>query len=50
MLGNSWAQDMVSTGESGYEFIKLDAGMTELLRPSLYGSVHPIVVIPEEVT
>ncbi|CAN0294774.1 unnamed protein product [Ascophyllum nodosum] len=41
-------QDMVSTGESGYEFIKLDAGMTELLRPSLYGSVHPIVVIPEE--
>lgn len=48
----SWisrVQDMVSTGKSGYEFVKLDAGMTELLRPSLYGSLHPIVVIPEKV-
>ncbi|CAM9960019.1 unnamed protein product [Ectocarpus sp. 4 AP-2014] len=42
------AQDLVSTGSGGYEFIKLDAGMTELLRPSLYGAVHPIVVVPAE--
>ena len=42
-------QDLVSTGASGYEFIKLDAGMTELLRPSLYGAVHPIVVVPSKV-
>lgn len=28
-------QDLVSTGENGYKFIKLDAGMTEVLRPSL---------------
>ncbi|CAM9552319.1 unnamed protein product, partial [Ectocarpus sp. 12 AP-2014] len=40
------AQDLVSTGSGGYEFIKLDAGMTELLRPSLYGALHPIVVVP----
>ena len=28
-------QDIVTTGEGGYDFIKLDAGMTEVLRPSL---------------
>lgn len=42
-------QDLVSTGALGYEFIKLDAGMTELLRPSLYGALHPIVVVPSKV-
>lgn len=42
-------QDLVSTGDSGYEFIKLDAGMTELLRPSLYGALHPLVVVPSKV-
>ncbi|MEK7316892.1 MAG: diaminopimelate decarboxylase [Candidatus Eisenbacteria bacterium] len=36
--------DMVTTGRAGYTFAKLDAGMTELLRPSLYGAQHPIVV------
>eukprot|EP00904_Undaria_pinnatifida_P002511 jgi/Undpi1/12260/HiC_scaffold_5.g01936.m1 len=41
-------QDLVSTGALGYEFIKLDAGMTELLRPSLYGALHPIVVVPSK--
>jgi diaminopimelate decarboxylase len=39
-------QDLVSTGGEGYEFLKLDAGMTEILRPSLYGSQHAIVVVP----
>lgn len=42
-------QDVVSTGSTGYEFIKLDAGMTELLRPSLYGALHPLVVMPAKV-
>jgi diaminopimelate decarboxylase len=37
-------QDVVSTGEDGHTFLKLDAGMTEVLRPSLYGAQHPIVV------
>jgi len=39
-------QDAVSTGTQGYEFLKLDAGMTEILRPSLYGSQHAIVIVP----
>ncbi len=34
--------DVVDTGPSGYRFIKLDSGMTEILRPSLYGAQHPI--------
>jgi diaminopimelate decarboxylase len=37
--------DVVSTGRQGYTFAKLDAGMTELLRPSLYGAQHPIEVM-----
>lgn len=37
-------QDIVSTGEEGHTFIKLDSGMTDVLRPSLYGAQHPIVV------
>lgn len=36
--------DIVKT--SHYEFIKIDAGMTEVTRPSLYGAQHPIIVIP----
>ncbi len=39
-------QDIVSTGKTGHEFLKLDAGMTEILRPSLYGSQHAIVTVP----
>ena len=37
-------QDIVDTGEDGYRFLKLDTGMTEILRPSLYAvpaSHHP---------
>eukprot|EP00241_Pyramimonas_parkeae_P001775 CAMPEP_0114249012 /NCGR_PEP_ID=MMETSP0058-20121206/13895_1 /TAXON_ID=36894 /ORGANISM="Pyramimonas parkeae, CCMP726" /LENGTH=435 /DNA_ID=CAMNT_0001362489 /DNA_START=254 /DNA_END=1561 /DNA_ORIENTATION=+ len=42
----STIQDMVTTGEQGHTFLKMDTGMTELLRPSLYGSQHPLVVVP----
>lgn len=35
-------QDVVNTGANGRKFIKLDTGMTDLLRPSLYGAQHPI--------
>jgi len=38
-------QDIVSTGEDGYQFLKLNAGMTEVLRPSLYGAQHPISIL-----
>ncbi len=40
-------QDMVDTGPSGYRFLKIDAGMTEVCRPSLYGSQHPMAVLPK---
>ena len=39
-------QDVVSTGERGEVFLKLDTGMTELLRPSLYGAQHPCILVP----
>lgn len=39
-------QDKVSTGSSGHVFLKLDAGMTDVLRPSLYGAIHPMTVLP----
>ncbi len=40
-------QDVTQTGEGGYRFLKLDAGMTEVLRPSLYGAQHPIHIVPD---
>jgi diaminopimelate decarboxylase len=43
-------QDVVNTGKAGYRFLKLDAGMTEILRPALYASQHPIIVLPKKET
>jgi diaminopimelate decarboxylase len=43
-------QDVVHTGKEGYHFLKLDAGMTEILRPALYAAQHPIVVVPKKET
>lgn len=37
--------DVVDTGAEGYLFAKLDAGMPEVTRPSLYGAQHPIDVL-----
>ncbi len=37
--------DVVDTGREGYLFAKLDAGMPEIARPSLYGAQHPIDVL-----
>jgi diaminopimelate decarboxylase len=42
------AMDVVDTGSDGYRFIKVDTGMTEVLRPSMYGAQHPIVVVPAD--
>lgn len=39
--------DVVSTGENGRNFIKLNCGMTEILRPSLYAAQHPIIIYPQ---
>ena len=41
-------QDIISTGAR--EFLKLDSGMTEILRPSLYGSQHPVHLYPAQAT
>eukprot|EP01062_Namystynia_karyoxenos_P083273 TRINITY_DN9554_c0_g1_i1.p1 TRINITY_DN9554_c0_g1~~TRINITY_DN9554_c0_g1_i1.p1 ORF type:complete len:456 (+),score=83.31 TRINITY_DN9554_c0_g1_i1:93-1460(+) len=41
--------DVVSTGgPEGKRFVKLDAGMTEILRPCLYGSQHEVAVVPQD--
>jgi diaminopimelate decarboxylase len=54
LLANSCAvvctvQDKVVTGTSeGHTFLKLDTGMTEVLRPSLYGSQHPLVSVKSD--
>jgi diaminopimelate decarboxylase len=37
--------DVVDTGRGGYTFAKLDTGMPEVMRPSLYGAQHPIEVL-----
>jgi diaminopimelate decarboxylase len=39
--------DVVDTGKEGYLFAKLDTGMTEITRPSLYGAQHPVDVLAE---
>ena len=44
----SKVQDLVTTGPEGYQFLKLDAGMTEILRPSIYGAQHPISILQAE--
>lgn len=35
-----------TTGPDGHEFIKVNSGMPEIMRPALYGAQHPIVVVP----
>lgn len=39
--------DVVDTGSGGYVFAKLDAGMTEIARPAMYGAQHPIQVMAD---
>ncbi|MDX1960097.1 MAG: diaminopimelate decarboxylase [Leptospiraceae bacterium] len=39
--------DIVNTGKNGFEFIKLNSGMDVNTRPSLYGSRHPLIVVPD---
>lgn len=51
LLANSGAllstvQDIAHTGAEGRHFLKLDTGMTEILRPSLYGAQHPLILLP----
>ena len=32
--------------ENGYRFIKIDSGMTEIVRPAMYGAQHPLILVP----
>ncbi len=32
---------------SGHTFVKIDGGLTEILRPSYYGARHPLVSVPQ---
>lgn len=44
----STVQDKVfTTGEGSHTFLKLDSGMTDVLRPSLYGAIHPMTILPK---
>lgn len=40
--------DVVSTGADGHAFVKIDGGLTEIIRPSYYGAIHPLVSVPSE--
>jgi diaminopimelate decarboxylase len=40
--------DATSTGPDGYTFVKIDAGLTEIIRPSYYGAPHPLVSVPAD--
>jgi diaminopimelate decarboxylase len=42
--------DIVSTGQDGFTFLRLNTGMNDFMRPTLYGSQHNIVVINESAT
>ncbi|TGK34562.1 diaminopimelate decarboxylase [Leptospira gomenensis] len=44
----SAVDDVVSTGNGGYTFVKLDSGMDVNTRPSLYAARHPLVVVSAE--
>lgn len=37
--------DIVDTGRDGYTFLRLNTGMTEMPRVSLYGVQQPIIVL-----
>jgi diaminopimelate decarboxylase len=41
----SHVQDIVNTGTAGFTFLKLNTGLTEIMRPSLYAAQHPLVVV-----
>jgi len=40
--------DIADTGETGDDFLKLDSGMTEIVRTAMYGSRHPLIVVPTD--
>ena len=39
-------EDKTTTGDQGHVFLKLDAGMSDILRPTLYAAQQPMTVVP----
>jgi len=37
--------DLTDTGANGYNFVRLNTGMNDFLRPTLYGAQHPVTVV-----
>lgn len=37
--------DIVDTGEDGHTFLRLDTGMNDIIRPSMYGAQHAMKVL-----
>lgn len=40
--------DLKDTGAGGHRFIVVDSGMTDNMRPALYGAQHPLFHVPAE--
>jgi diaminopimelate decarboxylase len=40
--------DIVDTGADGHVFLRLDTGMNDIIRPSMYGAQHEIEVLTDE--
>lgn len=52
LVANAWSivwtiEDIVDTWKDWYSFIKSDIGMPDILRPWLYWSQHPIIIVTE---
>jgi diaminopimelate decarboxylase len=40
--------DIVDTGPDGHTFLKLNTGMNDIIRPSMYGAQHEIAVLNDD--
>lgn len=40
--------DMTDTGVDGYRFLRVNTGMTEILRPAMYGAQHKLVCVSSD--
>jgi diaminopimelate decarboxylase len=40
--------DVKDTGPNGYNFLVINAGMTEIIRPAMYGARHKLVVVSQK--
>jgi len=40
--------DITNTGADGYTFLRINTGMSDILRPAMYGSTHPIIIVSKD--